>query len=225
VFAARFVSKDGARLAVHAYPAGNVEEASFGERFGTALRALDPEVAGSALNLLPHERYITEGFTRAAGYSLLLITLILWLTFRRVDDTLLALMPVVLSAFWMLALMHPLGIRFTPANMVALPLLFGIGLDSGVHMVHRSRESSGSARLETLVTGTGTAVSVAALTNAVGFAALIAADYRAMQDLGLLLSIGISLTIVASVVLLPALLVVLRRAGLDQPATAAPSSP
>ncbi|HKO91920.1 MAG TPA: MMPL family transporter [Polyangiaceae bacterium] len=215
VFAARFVSKDGARLAVHAYPAGNVEEASFGERFAEKLRAIDPDVAGTALNLLPHERYITEGFQRAAGYSLLLITLILWLTFRRVDDTLLALLPVLLAAFWMLALMHPLGIRFTPANMVALPLLFGIGLDSGVHMVHRSRESSGAAPLATLVQGTGSAVSVAALTNAVGFAALIAADYRAMQDLGLLLSIGISLTIVASVVVLPALLVILRRAGLD----------
>jgi len=216
VFAARFVSKDGARLAVHAYPAGNVEEAGFGARFAAQLQALDPAVAGTALNLLPHERYITEGFRRAAGYSLLLITLILWLTFRRVDDTLLALLPVLLAAFWMLALMHPLGIRFTPANMVALPLLFGIGLDSGVHMLHRSRESSGAAPLATLVQGTGTAVSVAALTNAVGFAALMAADYRAMQDLGLLLSIGISLTIVASVVVLPALLVVLRRAGLEE---------
>lgn len=224
VFATRFVSRDGARLAVHAYPAGNVEEAGFGERFGAKLRALDPDVAGSALNLLPHERYITEGFRRAAVYSLLLITLILWLTFRRVDDTLLALLPVVLAALWMLALMRPLGIRFTPANMVALPLLFGVGLDSGVHMVHRSRESAGPAPLTTLVQGTGTAVSVAALTNAVGFAALIAADYRAMQDLGLLLSIGISLTIVASVVVLPALLVVLRRVGLDERAAATPRS-
>jgi len=70
------------------------------------------------------------------------------------------------------------------------------------------REATGAA-------GAGAhAVSVAALTNAVGFAALMAADYRAMQDLGLPLSIGISLTIVASVVVLPALLVVLRRAGL-----------
>jgi uncharacterized protein len=212
LFAARFVSKDGKRLAVHAYPAGDVANASFGERFAARLRALDATVAGTALTLLPHERYITEGFRRAAGYSLLLITLILWLTFRRIDDTLLALLPVVLSALWMLALMRPLGIQFTPANMVALPLLLGIGLDSGVHIVHRARESAGAARLETLVRGTGTAVSVAALTNAVGFASLMAADYRAMQGLGLLLSLGISLTILASVVILPALLVVLGRA-------------
>ncbi len=68
VFAARFVSKDGTRLALHAYPAGNIEDESFGARFEARLRALDPNVAGSALNMLPHERYITEGFERAAGY-------------------------------------------------------------------------------------------------------------------------------------------------------------
>ena len=214
VFVARFVSKDGKRLAVHAYPAGNVEEEDFATRFAARLRALDPNVAGTALNLLPHERYITEGFRRAAGYSLVLMSLALWLMFRRFGDTLLALLPVVLGSIWMLALMRPLGIQFTAANMVALPLLLGICLDSGVHIVHRSLEGPGSARLETLVQGTGTAVSVAALTNLIGFASLMAADYRAMQGLGLLLSLGIALSLLASVLVLPALLVVLGRARL-----------
>ncbi|MEI9951979.1 MAG: MMPL family transporter [Pseudomonadota bacterium] len=214
VFVARFVSKDGTRLALHAYPAGNVEEEGFATRFAARLRALDPNVAGTALNLLPHERYITEGFRRAAGYSLVLMTLALWLMFRRVGDTLLALLPVLLGSIWMLALMRPLGIQFTAANMVALPLLLGICLDSGVHIVHRSLEGPGAARLETLVQGTGTAVSVAALTNLLGFASLMAADYRAMQGLGLLLSLGIALSLLASVLVLPALLVVLGRAGL-----------
>jgi uncharacterized protein len=214
VFVARFVSKDGARLALHAYPAGNVEEEGFATRFAARLRALDANVSGTALNLLPHERYITEGFRRAAGYSLVLMSLALWLMFRRVGDTLLALLPVILGSIWMLALMRPLGIQFTAANMVALPLLLGICLDSGVHIVHRSLEGPGAARLETLVQGTGTAVSVAALTNLMGFASLMAADYRAMQSLGLLLSLGIALSLLASVLVLPALLVVLGRAGL-----------
>jgi len=214
VFVSRFVSKDGTRLAVHAYPAGNVEEEGFATRFAARLRALDPNVAGTALNLLPHERYITEGFRRAAGYSLVLMSLALWLMFRRVGDTLLALLPVILGSIWMLALMRPLGIQFTAANMVALPLLLGICLDSGVHIVHRSLEGPGAARLETLVQGTGTAVSVAALTNLMGFASLMTADYRAMQGLGLLLSLGIALSLLASVLVLPALLVVLGRAGL-----------
>ena len=217
VFRARFVSKDGQKLALHVYPAGDAGEASFAERFSARLRALDPNVAGTALNLGPHhERYITEGFQRAAGYSLVLIAFVMWLTFRRWDDALLSMLPVVLGSLWMLGLMRPLGIQFTPANMVALPLLLGVALDSGVHLLHRTREAHGTARLETLVQGTGTAVSVAALTNALGFAALMAADYRAMQDAGLLLTLRHRAEpLLASVLVLPALLVVFGRASLS----------
>jgi hypothetical protein len=209
----RFASLDGKKLAVHAYPAGDVGEAGFAERFEGRLRPLDPEVAGTALNMRPYERYITEGFRRAALIAFVLISILIALTFRRTSDTLLALFPVIVAWLWMLALMRPLGIDFTPANMVALPLLLGVGVDTGVHMIHRTRESDGAAPLKDLLHGTGTAVSVGTLTNIAGFAALIAADYRAMQGLGLLLSIGIALSLVTSVVVLPALLVALRRAS------------
>jgi hypothetical protein len=209
----RYASLDGTKLAVHAYPAGDVGEASFAERFEARLRPLDPNVAGTALNMLPHQRYITDGFRRAAAIAFVLIAVLIALTFRRTSDTLLALFPVVVAWIWMLALMRPFGIDFTPANMVALPLLLGVGVDTGVHMIHRTRESDGPAPLQTLLHGTGTAVSVGTLTNIAGFAALIAADYRAMQGLGLLLSIGIALSLVTSVVVLPALLVALRRAS------------
>jgi hypothetical protein len=209
----RFASLDGKKLSVHAYPAGDPGEAGFADRFDQKLRALDPEVAGTALNMRPFERYITEGFRRAALIAFVLITILIAFTFRRTSDTLLALFPVIVAWLWMLALMRPLGIDFTPANMVALPLLLGVGVDTGVHMIHRTRESDGPAPLQSLLHGTGTAVSVGTLTNIAGFAALIAADYRAMQGLGLLLSIGIALSLVTSVVVLPALLVATRRAS------------
>jgi predicted exporter len=220
----RFASKDGTQLAVHVYPKGDVGEERFATRFESALRPLDPNVAGTALNMLPHQRYITEGFRRAALYAFVLIAALIGFVFRRVDDTLLALFPVVVAWVWMLALMRPLGIEFTPANMVALPLLLGVGVDTGVHMLHRTRETAGPAALETLLHGTGTAVSVGTLTNIAGFAALIAADYRAMAGLGILLSGGIALSLVTSVVVLPALLVVTGRARLQSPRDPPPVS-
>jgi predicted RND superfamily exporter protein len=218
----RFASKDGTLLAVHVYPKGDVGEERFATRFEAALRPLDPNVAGTALNMLPHQRYITEGFRRAALYAFVLIAALIGFVFRRLDDTLLALFPVVVAWVWMLALMRPLGIEFTPANMVALPLLLGVGVDTGVHMLHRTRETQGPAALETLLHGTGTAVSVGTLTNIAGFAALIAADYRAMAGLGILLSAGIALSLVTSVVVLPALLVVTGRARLANAPDATP---
>jgi predicted RND superfamily exporter protein len=215
VFQARFASKDGTKLAVHVYPSGDVGDEHFAERFDARLRAIDPEVAGTALNVLPHERFITRGFERAAAYAFVLIVILIAFVFRRLSDSLLALFPVVVAWLWMLALMRPMGIDFTPANMVTLPLLLGVGVDTGVHMVHRTRESSGPAPLQQLLHGTGTAVTVGTLTNIAGFAALIAADYRAMQGLGLLLSVGIALSLVSSVIVLPALLVALGRASVD----------
>lgn len=212
VFKARLVSKDGQRLAVHVYPSGDVWEPEFADRFAASLRALDPEVAGTALNVVPHERYITEGFQRAALISLLGVALIVGLTFRRWRDTLLALLPVTLGWLWMLGLMRPLGIEFTPANMVALPLILGLGVDTGVHILHRANEGSREAtHLASLLRGTGLSVTVAALTSIIGFGALTAADYRAMQGLGLLLSLGVGLCLLASVVVLPAILVLLGR--------------
>lgn len=212
VFRARLVSKDGKRLAVHAYPSGDVWEPGFADRFSASMRALDPEVAGAALNVVPHERYITEGFQKAAVFSLLGVAVIVWLTFRRVRDTLLALLPVTLGWLWMLGLMRPLGIEFTPANMVALPLILGLGVDTGVHILHRANEGSGvPTHLASLLQGTGVSVSVAALTSIIGFGALMIADYRAMQGLGLLLSLGVGLCLIASVVVLPAVLVLLGR--------------
>lgn len=212
VFRARFVAKDGKRLAVHVYPSGDVWEPTFADKFSKSMRALDPEVAGAALNVVPHERYITEGFQQAAVYSLLGVAVIVGLTFRRLKDTLLALLPVTLGWLWMLGMMRPLGIEFTPANMVALPLILGLGVDTGVHILHRANEiAAEEANLGSLLQGTGVSVTVAALTSVIGFGALMVADYRAMQGLGLLLSLGVSLCLFTSVVVLPALLVLLGR--------------
>ena len=103
----------------------------------------------------------------------------LLLVFRSLVDAALALFPVTLGWLWMLGLMPPLGLHFDIANMVALPLVLGIGVDAGVHVVHRYRESraaagpGGHARLADLVEGTGAAVLVSSLTTMVGFGALI----------------------------------------------------
>lgn len=216
LFRARYVSKDGSELAVYAHPAGDVWDEAFSERFSKAILAIDPDASGLALNVLPHERYIVDGFKRAALYSAVLIFLVLLVVFRRVQHAALAMFPVLLGWTWMIGAMKPLGLSFTPANLVALPLLLGIGLDAGAHMVHRFRESRAEgearARLADMMLGTGEAVIVSSLTTMAGFGALMVADYRAMKSLGLLLTVGIGLCLMASVLVLPALLVALRRA-------------
>lgn len=214
IFRHRYVSLDGQRLTLHAQPAGDAWDPAFSERFTREIHQIAPDAAGLALNVVVHQQYITSGFARAALLSFFGVLLILRFVFQRWGDALLAMLPVTLGFSWMLTIMRPLGLEFTSANMVALPLVLGIGLDAGIHMIYRCREAerrSEVATLTELLHGTGSAVGVAALTTMIGFAALMFASHRAMSGLGLLLTLGIGLSLTASVVVLPSALVLRRR--------------
>jgi len=101
--------------------------------------------------------------------------------------------------------MVALGLDFNLANLIILPLMIGIGIDIGIHCVHRFRDdgSAGSA----LVGGsTGRAVILSGLTTAIGFGSLAIARHRGIHSLGLLLAIGVLANVVAAtLVLAPAL--------------------
>ncbi len=216
LFRARFLSKDGKLLALYAYPAGDIWQPEVAERFNRRLLGIDPSATGIAINIQPNERLIIDGFGRAALLAAVLIALTLLVLFRNARHAALALLPVALGWIWMLGAMKPLGLVFNAANLVALPLLMGIGVNTGSQIMYRYRQSLArgeqQARLSDLVRGTGAAVIVASLTTMAGFGALMTAEYRAMQGMGLLLTLGIGLCLLASVLVLPALLVVLGRA-------------
>jgi predicted RND superfamily exporter protein len=112
--------------------------------------------------------------------------------------------------------MGAFGIRFDFANIVALPLVPGIGVAAGVHLMHRCRQSAaehgGVARIEDILRGTGTAVFVAATTTVFGFAGLMLADYGGMISLGLVMSIGTGSCLLGALIVQPALLVLVGRA-------------
>jgi predicted RND superfamily exporter protein len=101
------------------------------------------------------------------------------------------------------------------ANIVAFPLSLGMGVEAGAHVMSRCRQSEldrgGKARFADIVAGTGTGVMLASTTTIVGFGALIAADYRAMKGLGIVMCVGMTMNLLAALVFLPALLLVTKR--------------
>lgn len=215
-FRARYVSKDGELLALHAYPSGDIWDVAVARRFADAVLAVAPDACGLGLDILHHRELIVDGFVRAASYAAALVVLVLLLTFRRLSDAGLALTPVLIGWLAMLGAMKPLGLSFDMANLVSLPLVLGIGLAGGVHMVQRARQSLAEhgevARLADLVKGTGAAVIISFVTTMAGFFALMFGGYGAMVSLGALLVLGIGLCLLASVVVLPALMVLVGRA-------------
>lgn len=208
-FAARFVSRDGKRLALYAVPKGQFWEPVVANRFSADVRTVDPDAAGLAMIHVAHGEMILAGFKRAAAIAAGVILLLLLLDFRRIDHALFALLPTALGWLWMLGAQVLFGIRFNVANIVALPLVIGIGIAFGVHMMHRLREGSGE--LDDLIRGTGGAIGVAAATTMVGFAGLMLADYGAMVSLGIVMVIGIGACFGATVLVLPAVLLLLGR--------------
>jgi predicted RND superfamily exporter protein len=207
---ARYGARDGSgATAVYAYPARPIWDDAFAQRFAKHIETIEPEASGAALTLPRHNAMIVSDFERAAIMALFLIALFVWLDFRSVTRAALALLPVVCGWLWLLAAARMAGRSFDAANIVSLPLVLGIGVDAGVHMMHRVRESErfhGRAQMSDLRDGTGTAVLLSSLTTICGFFGLLFAQYGAMVSLGWMMVVGVSCTTLAALFVVPAIL-------------------
>ena len=153
---------------------------------------------------------IVGAFRQALLSALVVIALLLLLLWRRAGDALLVLGPLLLAAALTSAAGVVVGIPFNFADVIVVPLLLGIGVDSGIHLVHRAR--SGSTRSSDLLrTSTARAVLMSALTTIASFGALALATHRGMSSMGRLLTIGVLFMLACNLVVLPALLELSRR--------------
>ncbi len=174
-------------------------------RFTAAAAAVDPEATGKAFRTHEGLKQMKVGFEWAGLYALAAIVLVILLDFRRLGDLLLVLMPLGVGVVATLGILGVLGLSLNPANMIALPLIVGVGVDNGVHVLHdyRERRRHGLYRLGA---ATGRGVLVAGLTTVLGFGTLMTARHVGMAGLGLVLTLGVTCCMAAALVLLPAAL-------------------
>jgi predicted RND superfamily exporter protein len=146
-----------------------------------------------------------EGFKWACCYAFLAMLLILAVDFRSVGNTLLALTPLAIGLTLTFGIMGLFGVPLNLANIIALPLLLGVGADNGVHILHDylSNRKRGKYALGYC---TGRGILVAALTTVFGFGTLMISQHQGLFSLGLLLAIGVSCCLLTALVFLPALL-------------------
>ena len=122
----------------------------------------------------------------------------------------LTLLPLVVGMIWMLGVMVLCHLPFNPANIMVLPLLVGIGVAYGIYVVQRFRQE-GEATF--YGKSTGRAVILSALTTIAGFASLLIGKHQGIRSLGLVMTIGVSACLLATLAMLPALLEIARRRG------------
>lgn len=216
LFQHRFVSKDETEFALFVHPRGDVWDVPVADAFTAELRTVSSEVSGIATTLGEHPRLIVSGFERATLLAGIFLALILLVTFRKPVDVFAAALPLAFGAMWMIGTMPLLGFSFNHANLVALPLLLGLGLEASAHVVTRYRESAaesgGVAKLDDILAGGGSATFIGTLTTVWGFTVMIFADYRAIFGLGVMMTIGKGAALAASLLVVPAALVWLKKA-------------
>jgi hopanoid biosynthesis associated RND transporter like protein HpnN len=198
----RWLSADG-RARIEIRPAEDLRDQRARRRFVRAVQSVAPNASGAPVVMTEGGRAVIGAYRQAAVTALLAITLLLAALLRQVVAVALVLAPLLLAAVLTVAATVLFGLPFNFANVIVLPLLFGLGVASGLHIVLRARQA-GPQRV--LLTSTPRAVLFSALTTVGSFGALALSSHKGTASMGLLLAIAIGLTIVCTLVVLPALL-------------------
>ncbi len=200
----RFVSQLGNYL-IRVFPAQDIWDPTPLARFVQDMRSVDAKVVGDPVLLHVFTLAFRNACLWAAGMALAAITILLFLLFRSVKMTLLALLPLALGTGWTINLMWLLNIPFNQANVLFLPLILGEAIEFGIIIVVRWMQEE-SARAITLPASTAKGVILSALTTTVGFGSLMVSGHRGTFSLGLLATVGSLSVLLASVSVLPAFL-------------------
>jgi predicted RND superfamily exporter protein len=178
------------------------------QHFVERITAVDPEATGRPFGTLEGLRGMKEGFQWAGLYALGAIVAIFLADFRNVKHTAWALAPLAMGVILSLGIMGLCGLPLNPANMIAFPLILGVGAVYGVHVVHDYLGQC-TRRSYSLSFVIGRAILVMALTNTISFGTLMISGHRGLAGLGFILALGVSCCMVTALVFLPALLRVL----------------
>jgi hopanoid biosynthesis associated RND transporter like protein HpnN len=206
---ARSVGKTG-RYLMRVYSKRDIWDVAANREFVQQVRTVDPEATGNPLQVYEASTQIKRSFEKAAWYALLAVVPVVLFDFRRLGHSLLAGLPMAVGLLQTFGLMGLLDIPLNPANIIVLPLVLGLGMESGINLIHDMRNKGRGYR------GPGNNVIVAILVNSlttmVGFGALMIANHQGLQSLGRVLTLAMGCCLFNAIVL-PNLLVLGRFAN------------
>ena len=201
----QWLTPDGqARVLVR--PAWQIDDNEELRAFAEAVLAEVPHATGAPIVVLEGGDAVVRAFTQASLLSLVLIAVMLAMILRNLRDIVMVLAPIVLAALFTAASAVLLGLSLNFANVIVLPLLLGLGVSGSIHVVMRQRQHG-----DIVGTSTPRAVVFSGLTTIASFGALALSDHLGLASMGQLLAIAILWSLVCTLVVLPAMLVVSSR--------------
>lgn len=196
-----WLAKDG-RAMVQIMPAGNSTDNTVIERFTAAVRKIAPDAVGMPVSTQEAAWTVARAFIEAGVIALVLVSLLLFAVLRSVREVAFTLAPVVLSGFLTLGSCVVIGQPLNFANIIAFPLLFGVGVAFHIYFVMAWRGGTG----DLLQTSLARAIVFSALATGSAFGALWISDHPGTASMGLILMISLIWTLVCALIFEPALL-------------------
>ena len=196
-----WITPDG-QARIQVFPNGNAGDPAVLARFVAAVRGVAPDATGPAVTTVESAATIVGAFTEAGLIALAAIVALLGLVLRRVSHVLLVLAPLALSSLMTLIVCIAIGLQLNFANVIALPLLLGIGVAFNIYVVINWRRGHANP----LQSSVARAVLFSALTTTVAFGTLALSNHPGTASMGLLLTISLAFTLFNTMITLPALL-------------------
>ncbi len=201
-----WVTQDG-RALVQVFPKGDARQNSVLRKFVQSVREIAPDATGMPVTIQESAKTVIGAFVTAGTIAVVAIALLLLAVLRRVEDVALVLGPLLLACLMTLATSVLLDMPINYANIIALPLLLGVGVSFDVYFVMRWR--AGTSDL--LQSSTARAILFSALTTGTAFGSLALSNHPGTSEMGKLLTIALIYTLFCTFVILPALLGSLKR--------------
>ncbi|MEO8319585.1 MAG: MMPL family transporter [Bradyrhizobium sp.] len=194
-------TKDGL-MRVEALPKGDPNDNDNLRKFADAVLLAEPNAIGGPVSILKSGDTVVKAFVHAGIWALLVISFLLWLALRRITDVLLTLVPLLVAGAVTLEICVLIGLPLNFANIVALPLLLGVGVAFKIYYVTAWR----SGRTNLLQTSLTRAIFFSALTTATAFGSLWLSSHPGTASMGKLLALSLVTTLAAVLLFQPALM-------------------
>jgi uncharacterized protein len=187
---------------VEALPKGDPNDNETLRTFARAVLAVQPDAIGGPISILESGHTIVRAFFEAGAWALISIAILLWIVLKRFGDVLLTLVPLLLAGVVTLELCVVLGISLNFANIIALPLLLGVGVAFKIYYIMAWR----AGQTDLLQSSLTRAVYYSALTTATAFGSLWLSSHPGTSSMGKLLALSLLTTLAAAVLFQPVLM-------------------
>jgi predicted RND superfamily exporter protein len=198
----RYSNKTRDTFLITVYPSVSIYDGEFLKQFVNDIERVSDKATGTPPLFLALMRILGRDGRNAMLLTLVIVFLLLLADFHRPGLALMAMIPLAMGVFWMVGFMKIVGWKLSMMSVMGLPLIIGIGIDDGVHIMHRWRHE-GNGRIQRVFSSTGKAILLTSLTTMFAFGSMVFSIFPAWTFFGGSLFLGVGACFLTTVIILP----------------------